>query len=65
MSNEYLYYCEKIMPDKDGFHERQWLDEPCRGWRVLKKQPVNDQQGVGLLFDYKEGPVGHRAMAFH
>ena len=64
MTKENLYLCEKILPDKDGFHERMWLDAPCQGWRVLQKKPCNQQQGVGLLFDYRNGVVGHRAL-FH
>lgn len=45
-----LYFCEKIKPDKDGFRERMWLDNPCKGWRVLKTAPVDDRQGEGLIF---------------
>lgn len=67
MSNKksgFLYFCEKIKPDKEGFREKIWLDEPCAGWRILSRKPVNEPQGERMGIS-REGPLGSPLSKFY
>lgn len=34
MNGYRMYYCER--KDKNGFTERLWLHQRCKGWKVLE-----------------------------